>query len=254
MSGRTGVGRRRPGGEGRTARGERGVGETDGVAAGRVIGSGSGSGSDTRSGSGSGSGLIYCGLCGALNPATSHFCAACGTTLVDAFHATEGTRVFDRPDPAARLVEIIAAGEELEVVAESDPTAPVDYVRVRIPSGKLGYVRLADVGQGGDGGGEAGAAARAPDINTNARGCVSSGAALAALGLLVIMALFGLVIILRARPTDAGILWLFYCSAVVPLLALTIGLYVAARSREERQTEDEAELTELSRGGGQPPA
>ncbi len=36
-------------------------------------------------------------------------------------------------------------------------------------------------------------------------------------------------------------LFYLYCSAVVPLLALTIGLYVAARCREERQAEDEAE-------------
>ena len=193
--------------------------------------------------SGIGSGLIYCGLCGALNPATNHFCAACGTTLVDAFHATEGTRVFERPDPAARLIEIIPAGNELEVV--EDPNAPADYLRVRIPSGRLGYVRLTDVGREAVGGTVA--APGTPDINTNARGCVSSGAALAALGLLVIMALFGLVIILRARPTDAGILWLFYCVAVVPLLALTIGLYVAARAREERQQDEEAELAELSR-------
>src|SRR5690349_17455455 len=26
--------------------------------------------------------LIFCGMCGALNPATNHYCAACGTTLV----------------------------------------------------------------------------------------------------------------------------------------------------------------------------
>ncbi|MDQ2655061.1 MAG: hypothetical protein M3Z20_18675, partial [Chloroflexota bacterium] len=60
--------------------------------------------------SAAGSTLIYCGLCGALNPASNHFCAACGTTLVDAFHATEGLRVFERPDPAARLIEILPSG------------------------------------------------------------------------------------------------------------------------------------------------
>ncbi len=229
------------------------MGERDGPAGGDESGPGDRSGSGSRSGSRTDSGLIYCGLCGALNPASNHFCAACGTTLVDAFHATEGTRVFERPDPAARLVEIIPAGNELEVVEETDPSAPVDYVRVRIPSGRLGYVRLADVGvgRGHDANGDGAATPRTPDINTNARGCVSSGAALAALGLLVIMALFGLVIILRARPTDAGILWLFYCSAVVPLLALTIGLYVAARSREERLADEEAELAELAGRDGQ---
>lgn len=181
-----------------------------------------------------GSALIYCGLCGALNPSTNHFCAACGTTLVDAFHASEGTRVFERPDPAARLIDIIPAGIELEVVA--DEAAPADYVRVRLPSGRLGYVRAADVG--GEGAAGSLAAPLAPDINTHARGCVSAGAALAALALLVVMAVFGLVIILRARPADVGILWLVYCLAVVPLLLLTIGLYVAARAREERLAEE----------------
>ena len=180
---------------------------------------------------GAGSALIYCGLCGALNPASNHFCAACGTTLVDAFHATEGTRVFERADPAARIVEIIPAGSELEIV-EGTMEVPADWIRVRMANGKLGFVRVSDV--------TANAAAPAsrvlpdPDINTHARGCISSGAALGALGLAVLMALFGLVIVTRARPEDAGILWLFYCLAIIPLMALTIGMYVGARNREER--------------------
>src|SRR3712207_3769651 len=91
---------------------------------------------------GAGAGLIFCGLCGALNPSTSYYCAACGTTLVDAFHATEGLRVFERPDPAARLIEILPAGAELEVIA--DTAAPADWVRIRLPYGRLGYVRLED--------------------------------------------------------------------------------------------------------------
>ena len=98
-----------------------------------------------------GSTLVYCGLCGALNPASSHFCAACGTTLVDAFHATEGLRVFERPDPAARLIEILPSGGELEVLA--DEAAPIDWVRIRLPYGRLGYVRAADA-----------AATAAPDV------------------------------------------------------------------------------------------
>ena len=121
---------------------------------------------DRGSGAG-GSTLIYCGLCGALNPASSHFCAACGTTLVDAFHASEGLRVFERPDPAARLIEILPSGGELEIVP--DPDASVDWVRIRLPYGRLGYVRAADATA------TATAAAtpstiRPPDINTNARG------------------------------------------------------------------------------------
>src|SRR5919112_1521410 len=93
--------------------------------------------------SAAGSTVIYCGLCGALNPASNHFCAACGSTLVDAFHASEGLRVYERPDSAARLVEIVPAGTELDIV--EDPTAPEDFVRVRLPHGRLGYIRLQEV-------------------------------------------------------------------------------------------------------------
>jgi hypothetical protein len=185
--------------------------------------------------------LIYCGLCGALNPASNHYCAACGTTLVDAFHATEGLRVFERPDPAARLIEIVPSGRELEV--EEDAAAPLDWVRVRLPYGRLGYVRAADA--------VAAVAApatasitRPPDINMNARGCVTSGAALWALALLVISALFGVVIVARARPQDAGLLGLIFCLTLGPLLLLTIGVYVAARAREDQLADDEAALAE----------
>jgi hypothetical protein len=186
-----------------------------------------------------GSTLIYCGLCGALNPASSHYCAACGTTLVDAFHATEGLRVFERPDPAARLIEILPAGSELEVIA--DPGAPADWVRIRLPYGRLGYVRAVDAMAAAEG--SAGAAAiRPPDINTNARGCVTSSAALWALALLVLMAVFAVVIVLRARPQDSGLLGLVFCLTLGPLILLTIGAYVAARAREDQLADAEAAL------------
>lgn len=187
-----------------------------------------------------GSMLIYCGLCGALNPASNHYCAACGTTLVDAFHATEGLRVFERPDPAARLIEILPSGGELEVVA--DTTIPADWVRIRLPYGRLGFVRTSDA---------ATAAApapagsfRPPDINTNARGCVTSSAALWALALLVVTALFGVVIVARARPQDAGLLGIVFCLTLGPLILLTIGAYVAARTREDQLQDEEAVLTQ----------
>src|SRR5699024_993671 len=83
--------------------------------------------------------LIFCGMCGALNPSTNFYCAACGTTLVDAFHATEGMRVYEQPDSASRLIEIVPSGNELEVV--EDPEAPEDFARVRLPYGRLGYSR-----------------------------------------------------------------------------------------------------------------
>jgi len=49
------------------------------------------------------------------------------------------------------------------------------------------------------------------------------------------------VIVRRARPEDSGILWMVYCLTIVPLLAMTIGLYVGARGREERIEADAEE-------------
>jgi hypothetical protein len=196
-----------------------------------------------RGTSGTGSGLIYCGLCGALNPASSHFCAACGTTLVDAFHATEGLRVFERPDPAARLIEILPSGGELDVV--EDAAAPVDWVRIRLPYGRLGYVRAADAAA--TSGPAVSLHTRPPDINTNARGCVTSTAALWALALLVVTALLGVAIVFRARPQDAGLLGIVFCLTLGPLILLTIGAYVAARTREDQLAYEEAMLEDLAR-------
>lgn len=181
------------------------------------------------------SSLIYCGFCSALNPSSNHYCAACGSTLVDAFHASEGLRVFERPDSASRLVEIVPPGSELDIV--DDPDAPEDFVRIRLAHGRLGYIRLHEI--------ETLAAAgalpsqRRPDINTNARGCVTPGAALGALALLVVTATLGMFFVLRSDDPDAAILGGVFCLAVVPLMLITIGLYLYARNREDR-LEDEA--------------
>jgi hypothetical protein len=186
--------------------------------------------------------LIYCGQCGALNPATNHFCAACGATLLDAFHASEGLRVYDRPDTASRLIEIVPAGNELDVV--EDPDAPVDYVRVKLPTGRLGYIRLADV-EALATVEQATGAAGAPDINVRARGCVTSTAALAALALLVIMSTLGFYLLNRQNVADSGFLALIFCLGLAPLLLLTIGIYLYARNREERlEAEEDAAATE----------
>jgi hypothetical protein len=182
------------------------------------------------------SALIYCGLCGALNPSTNYYCAACGTTLVDAFHATEGLRVFERPDAASRLIEIVPAGSQLDVV--EDKEAPSDYVRVRLSQGRLGYVRLSDV--------EALAAdisglpdVNAPNINTAARGCVTPTGALGALILFIVLSILGFVLFSQSDRADTGVLAIVFCVTVVPILLLTIGLYLYARDREERLEAEE---------------
>lgn len=186
------------------------------------------------------SGLLYCGLCGALNPSTNHYCARCGSTLVDAFHPTEGLRVFQRPDDASRIVEILTSGEPVEMLLDKD--APLDYVRVRLEDGRLGYVKQTDLeaqrsvaaGSNADLG-----ESDPPDINTNARGCVTPGAALGAIGLVIVLSVLLYVVFDQGREEDSGIILLFFCITVVPILVLLVALYVSARAREDRRIADE---------------
>lgn len=192
-------------------------------------------------------GLIFCGMCGALNPSTNFYCAACGTTLVDAFHATEGLRVYERPDSASRLIEIVPSGTELEVV--EDPDAPEDFVRVRLPYGRLGYIRLHDVANLAE-------AAKltqrtpsgrlTPDINTNATGCISSTAALGALALVVALGALIIVIGWRANTYDQGTMALVFCVGVGPLMLITVAFYLYAKSREDRLAFEDEEAAELA--------
>lgn len=200
-----------------------------------------------------GEGLIFCGMCGALNPAGRYYCAACGTTLVDAFHATEGLRVYERPDSASRLIEIVPSGTELEVV--EDPNAPEDFARVRLPYGRLGYIRLKEVealaaAAGAPVPGPATVATRtgrpAPDINTNATGCISSTAALAAIALVVSVGVLLMVLLAKADTYDQGTILLVFCFGVGPFLLLTIAVYLYAKSREDRLADEEDEEAELA--------
>ena len=181
--------------------------------------------------------LIFCGMCGALNPSTNFYCAACGSTLVDAFHASEGLRVFERPDAASRIIEIVPAGTELDV--HEDPDAPADYVRVRLSYGRLGYIRLAEVSALASAPPPA-VLTGSPDINTNARGCVSPVAALASLILLILLSSFTLYLLGQEDSGDAGFLSFVTCLIVAPLALLMIFLYLMARDREDRFAEEES--------------
>lgn len=185
---------------------------------------------------GSGRPLIFCGMCGALNPADTFYCAACGTTLVDAFHATEGLRVYERPDSASRLIEIVPSGTELDVV--EDPSLSEDFVRVRMLSGRLGYIRLQEV-DALELTGQVRAATPAPDINTNARGCVTPLAALGALALVLMLGVLMLVIMVRSNTYDQGTMMLLFCVGLGPLLLLTVAIYLYARSRDDRLNAEE---------------
>jgi hypothetical protein len=177
-------------------------------------------------------------MCGALNPATNHYCAACGTTLVDAFHATEGLRVYERPDSASRLVEIVPSGTELDMVEERDPHE--DFIRVRLESGKLGLIRMQEVSAMAN---TAGAPSMlgAPDINTNARGCVTQTGALGALALVMVLVALLVVVLAKSNTYDQGTMLILGCFGLGPLLLVTIAIYLYARSRDERLAADEDE-------------
>ena len=195
--------------------------------------------------------LIFCGMCGALNPASNHYCAACGTTLVDAFHATEGLRVYERPDSASRLIEIIASGTELDTVEQKDPHE--DFVRVRLESGKLGFIRMQEVAALAASPNEAKGYVP-PDINTNARGCVSQTGALGALALVLVLGVLLLFVMVNSNTYDQGTMLILGCFGLGPLLFITVAIYLYAQSRDNRlDAEDEdARLEEADREG--PPA
>jgi hypothetical protein len=180
--------------------------------------------------------LIYCGQCGALNPATNYFCAACGATIVDAFRAAEGLRVYDRPDTASRMIEIIPAGSELDLV--DDPDAPVGFIRVKLEYGRLGYVRLGDIEALAGGAVAEPHPLGTPDINTNARGCVTQSGALLALALLLALTVLTVVYMSQTDVEEQGIIALAACVSLGPLLLATIAIYIYARSRDERLEED----------------
>jgi hypothetical protein len=176
--------------------------------------------------------LIYCGQCAALNPATNYFCAACGATLVDAFHAAEGMRVYDRPDTASRVIDIVPAGAELGLV--DDPDAPADFIRVKLEHGRLGYIRVGDIEALANASVSDSDPLGTPDVNTNARGCITQTGALAALGLMLMLTLLAFVYASQTTVQEQGIVALVACVSLGPLIVVTIAIYIYARSRDER--------------------
>jgi hypothetical protein len=197
------------------------------------------------------SGLLYCGLCGALNPSGNHYCARCGSTLIDAFHATEGLRVFQTPDDASRIVEIISSGAAIDVLPDEE--APADYARIRLEDGRLGYVKLSDLnipqGSSASAAGPISVQEDVPDINTNARGCVTPGAALASIGLVIVLSVLLFMVFDQGREEDTGVILLFFCITVVPILVLLVALYISARAREDKRLADEEDRAAAQQAG-----
>lgn len=170
-------------------------------------------------------GVIYCGTCGAMNPRTNHFCSACGHQLVDAYHASEGLRVYATPDPAAPLVEIVPAGADLQVL-ETEEDLPADFVKIALEDGRLGYVRLREVERAvGD--------LEVEETRREPIGCISSTAVLAILGLLIVSAALVLVTATRSSDNTADFIAFLACIILVPFLLLVVGFYLYVRKREE---------------------
>lgn len=159
-----------------------------------------------------------------MNPRTNHFCSACGHQLVDAYHASEGLRVYVTPDPGAPLVEILDAGTTITVI-ETDEELPADFVKIALDDGRIGYVRLREV--------EAAVGADAAPTRREPIGCVTPTALLAVIALLILTTVLMLAIALRTSDDQGGLIAAFACLLVVPFLLVVVGFYVYVRKREE---------------------
>ena len=62
---------------------------------------------------------------------------------------------------------------------------------------------------------------------------------LASIGLVAVLSVLLFVVFTRGREEDTGIVALFFCITVVPLLALLVALYISARAHEDRLLADE---------------
>jgi hypothetical protein len=183
-------------------------------------------------------GVIYCGSCGAMNPRTNHFCSACGHQLVDAYHASEGLRVYMTPDPGAPLVEILDSGTHISIV-ETDEELPADFVKIALDDGRIGYVRLREV--------EATIDAETAPTRREPLGCITPTALLAIMALLVLTAILMLAIAIRTSEDEGGLIAALACLLVVPFLLLVAGFYLYVRKREEELLavdDDDATATE----------
>lgn len=176
-------------------------------------------------------GILYCGSCGALNPRTSHYCSACGHALVDAYHASEGLRIYATADTGAALVDIVDPGSDI-VVVETTESLPGDFVKIALPDGRTGYVRLRDVER------VAGDSLPAEPTRREPVGCISSTGLLAIIVLAAVVAALAMVTAFQSTDANADFIAVLSCIVVVPFFALVIGFYLYVRKREDEINEE----------------
>lgn len=161
-----------------------------------------------------------------MNPRANHYCSACGHALVDAYHASEGLRIYMTPDIAATLVDIVDPGADIDVL-ETTEELPSDFVKVALPDGRTGYVRLREVEA------IAGDIAPAEPTRREPVGCISPTALLTIIILAVLVAAFAIISAFQSTDANADLIAVIACVVVVPFFVLIIGFYLYVRKRED---------------------
>jgi hypothetical protein len=80
-----------------------------------------------------------------------------------------------------------------------------------------------------------------PDINTNARGCVSPIGALGAIALVLVLIALLIVVLAKSNTYDQGTMLILGCFGLGPLLVVTVAIYLYASSRDGRLDAEEEE-------------
>lgn len=168
-----------------------------------------------------------------MNPRTNHYCSACGHALVDAYHPSEGLRVYTTADASSALVDIVDPGADITVL-ETSETLPDDFVKVTLPDGRVGYVRLQEVER------VAGGAAPEEPLRREPIGCISSSGLMAIIILSIVVGLLALAVAFRSTDANADFLAVLSCLVVVPFFIMVIGFYLYVRKREQEIMEDRA--------------
>jgi hypothetical protein len=177
-------------------------------------------------------GVLYCGSCGSLNPRTNHFCSSCGHQLVDAYHASEGLRVYERPDRAAPLVDIVNPHAEIHDIETTD-ILPNDFVKVLLADGRIGYIHLSEIG----------AITNDDEVDVSMDthepvGCISSTALLFILMLAVLVLVLVGIIAYQSDDSGTDFLAVLSCFSMVPIIVAVIVFYFYTRKREQEILDD----------------
>lgn len=141
--------------------------------------------------------------------------------------------MYTAADVGAALVDIVDPGADITVI-ETTETLPGDFVKISLPDGRTGYVRLREVEQVTAGIEPAEPTRREPV------GCISSQALLAIIVLAIVVAALAIVTAFQSTDANADFIAVLSCIVVVPFFLLIIGFYLYVRKREEEILEERA--------------